>query len=135
MKMLYTIGCRQEFAVAERIQHPNYTGSGFVNDIGLIKLKGRVNVGSEAIGTVEMLKSASFKEKVLNNEKTCWMLGWGLTKYSDGWFETPRMKKLPTRLVSTLPKRVQYLNSFMRFLSKFAFTDVWVIFRLNVKQL
>ena len=70
-------GSEQVIPIEEEINHPDYYRPDFDHDIALIKLAYPANLSSDAVATIAPLKSKKYMKQMLDNKKSCRVLGWG----------------------------------------------------------
>jgi len=93
-------GTEQSIPVADEIAHPGYNSATLDNDIALIRLAEPANIRSEAVAKISTLKSKSFMKKMLANEKSCRVLGWGTVNTETGPLPAERLKKIRIRFLN-----------------------------------
>ena len=101
-------GTEQVIPVAEGIAHPEFSFATAANDIGLIRLAEPANIRSDAVAKISTLKSKSFMKKMLANEKSCWVLGWGLVNTDAGPMDAERLKKQRVRFLNVTETHERY---------------------------
>lgn len=90
-------GTEQEIAIDSVIYHPLV---GDVNGTALIKLASRANTRSDAVAVAQLVDTAAFMEKVLNNERNCMQLGWGYYQVDGIWKVPRKMRAINVNFVS-----------------------------------
>ena len=73
--------------IEQEINHPDYKLSTIEHDIALLKLAYPANLSSDAVAAISPLKSKKYMEQMLDNKKSCRVLGWGNVFTDSGYID------------------------------------------------